>query len=118
MRDSSTPSTTAPNAEQRVRAELAAGKLSFFLCGEKLKGSYALVRTDRPSSGCSSSTRTASRSKNDLLARHRSVLSGASLEEVAPLKVTQRLRGRRPGALRPCGEACRGELQADAGRDR
>ena len=32
-------------AESRVRAELAAGKLSFMLCGEKLKGSFALVKT-------------------------------------------------------------------------
>jgi bifunctional non-homologous end joining protein LigD len=33
------------DAQRRVRAELAAGKLSFSLLGEKLKGSYALVRT-------------------------------------------------------------------------
>jgi bifunctional non-homologous end joining protein LigD len=32
-------------AQQRVREELAAGKLSVCLLGEKLKGSYALVRT-------------------------------------------------------------------------
>ncbi len=32
-------------AERRVRAELAQGKLSVFLLGHKLKGSYALVRT-------------------------------------------------------------------------
>ena len=32
-------------AEERIRAELARGKLSFFLRGEKLKGSFALVRT-------------------------------------------------------------------------
>src|SRR6202043_2346885 len=32
-------------AERRVRAELAAGKLSFLLCGEKLKGSFTLVKT-------------------------------------------------------------------------
>lgn len=32
-------------AEQRLRAELAQGKLSIFLAGEKLKGSYALVKT-------------------------------------------------------------------------
>jgi bifunctional non-homologous end joining protein LigD len=32
-------------AQQRVRAELAAGKLGISLLGEKLKGSYALVRT-------------------------------------------------------------------------
>src|SRR5271154_321492 len=36
-------------AQKRVRAELAAGKLSFFLCGEKLKGSYTLVRTAQSS---------------------------------------------------------------------
>ena len=40
-------------AEERVRTELANGKLSFFLRGEKLKGSFALVRTSEPtSSGC------------------------------------------------------------------
>ena len=32
-------------AQARVRRELAAGKLSFFLLGEKLKGSFALLRT-------------------------------------------------------------------------
>ena len=32
-------------AQQRVREELITGKLSFFLLGEKHKGSYALVRT-------------------------------------------------------------------------
>ncbi len=32
-------------AQKRVRSEIAAGKLSVFLLGEKLKGSYALVRT-------------------------------------------------------------------------
>ncbi len=32
-------------AEERVRAGLAAGKLSVLLCGEKLKGSFALVKT-------------------------------------------------------------------------
>ncbi len=34
-------------AQTRVRRELEAGKLSFFLLGEKLKGSFALVRTGR-----------------------------------------------------------------------
>ena len=32
-------------AQERIRTELADGKLSFFLRGEKLKGSFALVRT-------------------------------------------------------------------------
>jgi DNA ligase D-like protein (predicted 3'-phosphoesterase) len=32
-------------AQRRIREELAKGKLSFFLRGEKLKGSFALVKT-------------------------------------------------------------------------
>ena len=32
-------------AQERIRTELAEGKLNFFLRGEKLKGSFALVRT-------------------------------------------------------------------------
>ena len=47
-------------AERRMRAELAKGKLSFFLLGGKLKGSYALVRTRKERTGSSSSTATAS----------------------------------------------------------
>ena len=35
-------------AEQRMREGLAKGKLSFFLRGEKLKGSFTLVRTSTP----------------------------------------------------------------------
>ena len=34
-------------AQERIRTELADGKLNFFLRGEKLKGSFALVRTSR-----------------------------------------------------------------------
>ncbi|HTT14154.1 MAG TPA: DNA ligase D [Burkholderiaceae bacterium] len=37
-------------AQDRVRMELAAGKLSICLLGEKLKGSYALVRTRKDKS--------------------------------------------------------------------
>jgi bifunctional non-homologous end joining protein LigD len=37
--------TDRAEAEARVRTGLAEGKLSIFLCGEKLKGSFALVRT-------------------------------------------------------------------------
>ena len=79
-------------AQQRVRRELAAGKLSFFLCGEKLKGSYTLVRTARTPQWLLIKHKDRFAHPNDLLARHRSVLSAASLEEVAPRKVTQRLR--------------------------
>src|SRR5438034_11175816 len=70
-------------AERRVREGLAAGKLGFFLRGEKVKGSFALVRmADK---------------KNWLLIKHkdrfvgastlteldRSVLSAATLNEIA-----------------------------------
>ncbi len=87
-------------AEQRVRAELSAGKLSFFLCGEKLKGSYTLVRTAQSSQWLLIKHKDRFAHTNDLLARHRSVLSGASLEEVAPRKVTQSLPAAR---LAPAG---------------
>ena len=78
-------------AQQRVRAELAAGKLSFFLCGEKLKGSYTLVRTGQSNQWLLIKHKDRFARTNDLLARHRSVLSGASLEEVVPQAITQRL---------------------------
>ncbi len=87
-------------AQKRVRAELAAGKLSFFLCGEKLKGSYTLVRTKQSSQWLLIKHKDRFAHANDLLVRHRSVLSGVSLEEVAPLKVTQRVPAAR---LAPCG---------------
>ena len=89
-------------AERRVRAELAAGKLSFFVCGEKLKGSYTLVRTAKTSQWLLIKHKDRFAHPNDLLARHRSVLSGASLEEVAPRAVTQRLPAAR---LAPSGPA-------------
>ena len=89
-------------AQERVRAELAAGKLSFFLCGEKLKGSYTLVRTAQSSQWLLIKHKDRFAHANDLLARHRSVLSGASLEEVAALKVTQSLPAAR---LAPAGPA-------------
>jgi bifunctional non-homologous end joining protein LigD len=87
-------------AQRRVRAELAAGKLGFFLCGEKLKGSYTLVRTAKKQQWLLIKHKDRFAHANDLLARHRSVLSGASLEEVVPRRVTQRLDAAR---LAPTG---------------
>jgi bifunctional non-homologous end joining protein LigD len=89
-------------AQQRVRAELAAGKLSFFLCGEKLKGSYTLVRTSQGNQWLLIKHKDRFARTNDLLAHHRSVLSGASLEEVVPQAITQRLDAAR---LAPTGPA-------------
>ena len=89
-------------AQTRVRAELAAGKLSFFLCGEKLKGSYTLVRTAKTNQWLLIKHKDRFAHANDLLARHRSVLSEVSLEEVAPRHVSQRLPAAR---LAPQGPA-------------
>ncbi len=67
-------------AEARMRAGLAAGKLSVFLCGEKLKGSYTLVRTRTDWLLIKHQDRFAQ--ANDILARAQSVLSGSSLDEL------------------------------------
>ena len=47
-----TRSAIATKRRSVLRTELANGKLSFFLRGEKLKGSFALVRTSTTSNGC------------------------------------------------------------------
>jgi bifunctional non-homologous end joining protein LigD len=78
-------------AEQRLRDGLSAGKLSFFLCGEKLKGSFTLVRTAQSEQWLLIKHQDRFAHPNDLLARHRSVLSGASLEEVQARNVRQTL---------------------------
>src|SRR6201993_4266511 len=72
-------------AEARVRQGLAEGKLSVFLRGEKLKGSFALVRTRTDKQWLLIKHKDRFASGNDLLARSRSVLSGATLDEVARL---------------------------------
>ncbi len=82
-------------AERRVRAELAAGKLSFTLCGEKLKGSYALVRTSKTNQWLLIKHKDRFARTNDLAARHHSVLSDAALEEVAALNISQRVAAAR-----------------------
>ena len=89
-------------AEARVRAELAAGKLSFFLCGEKLKGSFTLVKTRTANQWLLIKHKDRFAQANDVLARHLSVLSGASLDELAPAKPPLRLEAAR---LAPCGPA-------------
>ena len=80
-------------AEERVRTELAQGKLSFFLRGEKLKGSFALVRTssDKQWLLLKHKDRFVSSSGPDVLARSRSVLSGRSLDELATANGAKRL---------------------------
>ena len=89
-------------AETRVRAELAAGKLSVLLCGEKLKGSFALVKTRTGNQWLLIKHRDRFAQPNDVLARHASVLSGLTLDEMSPLKVPARLDA---AVLAPTGPA-------------
>jgi bifunctional non-homologous end joining protein LigD len=78
-------------AEKRVREELKAGKLSIFLRGEKVKGSYTLVRTRTTKQWLLIKHRDRFAQSNDLLARARSVLSGYTVEELATDIKLQRL---------------------------
>jgi bifunctional non-homologous end joining protein LigD len=89
-------------AESRVRAELAAGKLSFMLCGEKLKGSFALVKTRTGNQWLLIKHRDRFARPNDILASKTSVLSGMSLDDISPLKVPAR---RDAAQLAPWGPA-------------
>ncbi len=79
-------------AQARIRAELANGKLSFFLRGEKLKGSFTLVRTSTEKQWLliKHKDRFVAGSV-DILARSESVLSGVNVEDVTPSNVTARI---------------------------
>jgi len=87
-------------AEARVRAGLAAGKLSFLLCGEKLKGSFALVKTRTGNQWLLIKHRDRFAQPNDILAHKASVLSGLSLDDISPLKEPAR---RAAAQLAPTG---------------
>jgi bifunctional non-homologous end joining protein LigD len=69
-------------AEERARAELAAGKLSFTLCGVKLKGSFTLVKTRNSEQWLLIKHQDRFAGSNDVLARSASVLSGLSLDDL------------------------------------
>jgi bifunctional non-homologous end joining protein LigD len=78
-------------AEERVREGLAKGKLSIELRGEKLKGSFALVRTKGASRSADGDAgkqwllikhKDRFASGDDITARSRSVLSGIEVEDL------------------------------------
>jgi bifunctional non-homologous end joining protein LigD len=70
-------------AQRQVREGLEKGKLSFLLRGEKLKGSFALVRTAKdPKSWLLLKHRDRHASPEDVTQRNRSVLSGLAVEEL------------------------------------
>ena len=78
-------------AEERLRTELKDGKLSFFLCGDKLKGSYTLVRTKLTKQWLLIKHKDRFAQANDVLAKARSVLSGYSLDDISPSDLPERL---------------------------
>ena len=82
-------------AEERVRGEIEAGKLSFTLKGRKLRGSWALVRTTRsPQDWLLIKHRDAhANEERDVLDEDRSVQSGLTLDDLE--------NGRMPGRRGP-----------------
>src|SRR5450432_3723790 len=88
-------------AQTEVREGLAKGKLSFLLRGEKLKGSFALVRTKDAKTWLLIKHKDRFVSSEDVTAQNRSVLSGTAVED---LKVVPVLRTA-AAQLVPRGEA-------------
>jgi bifunctional non-homologous end joining protein LigD len=78
-------------AERRVRAAIEQGKLSIFLRGEKLKGSFALVRTATSGQWLLIKHKDAFTSGQDVALQDRSVLSGVSLDDLASGESPRRL---------------------------
>ena len=69
-------------AEELVRQGMVAGKLSLLLRGEKTKGSFALVRTKDTKNWLLIKHKDRFVKKGDLTEQNRSVLSGATVEEM------------------------------------
>jgi bifunctional non-homologous end joining protein LigD len=88
-------------AEREVREGLAKGKLSVLLRGEKLKGSFALVRTKEAKQWLLLKHKDRFAAPSDVTAQNRSVLSGVAVED---LKVVPAHRIR-AGELVPSGKA-------------
>jgi bifunctional non-homologous end joining protein LigD len=87
-------------AEKRVREGLEKGKLGFLLRGEKVKGSFALVRTSERKNWLLIKHKDRFVSKVDVTQQKRSVLSALSVDDLNTLPV-QRLPASR---LVPAGK--------------
>src|SRR2546425_643182 len=81
-------------AERRVREGMEKGKLGILLRGEKVKGSFALVRTKDAKNWLLIKHKDRFAAKVNLTAQNRSVLSGVTVEDLTSVPV-QRL----PAAL-------------------
>jgi bifunctional non-homologous end joining protein LigD len=87
-------------AQRQLREGLEKGKLSVMLRGEKVKGSFALVRTSRGKDWLLIKHKDRFVSKEDITARNRSVLSAIAVDEMNAMPV-QRIAAAR---LVPCGK--------------
>jgi bifunctional non-homologous end joining protein LigD len=94
--------TDREEAEQRVREGIEQGKLSIFLRGEKVKGSFALVRTATSGQWLLIKHRDAFTSKQEVTLQDRSTLSGVSLDDLSTGESPPRLEAPR---LAPSGPA-------------
>ena len=74
-------------AERQVREGLQKGKLSLFLRGEKLKGSFALVRTTADKGWLLIKHKDRFAAKVDVTERKSSVLSGMAVEDLKSVPV-------------------------------
>jgi bifunctional non-homologous end joining protein LigD len=86
-------------AERQVMQALEKGKLGVTLRGEKVKGSFALVRTSDRKSWLLIKHKDRFVTKDDITARNRSVLSGIAVDEMKAMPV-QRIAAAR---LAPAG---------------
>jgi bifunctional non-homologous end joining protein LigD len=113
-------------AEQQVREGLANGKLSIFLRGDKLKGSFALVRTTTAKQWLLLKHEDRFASKDSVLAKSHSVLSGLTLDQMAAgATVPPRLDAKRlvpagpveklPEELPPMLAETGGQVRSEAG---
>ncbi|MGB6486394.1 MAG: non-homologous end-joining DNA ligase [Steroidobacteraceae bacterium] len=91
-----------PEAERRIRAGIDQGKLSICLRGEKLKGSFALVRTATSGQWLLIKHKDGFATQQDVTLQDRSVLSGVSLDDLVTGESPRRLDAAR---LAPSGAA-------------
>ena len=90
------------DAERRVRAALEQGKLSLVLRGEKLKGSFALVRSSDPKNWFLIKHRDPFATQRDMTELNRSVISGMTVEDLKRLPAPEPVPAARLG---PTGRA-------------
>jgi bifunctional non-homologous end joining protein LigD len=103
-------------AQRRVREGLHKGKLSFLLRGEKIKGSFALVRTSDGKSWLLIKHKDRFAAKGDIAEQDRSVLSGLTVEDLKTVPVDRMPATRlAPAGKRKALPAALAPMQAELG---